>query len=128
MTNRSGNFKERRNKGGRPKGSLNRKTILKKIANHRHRIKEDGRWVKRTTIELVLMRLRDIALTENSPRIWGEFHRLLKKYGEPDLDENIGVLVAPAPISVEDWIRRSEEENKYRKPPKGYRKDRDEEY
>ena len=117
----SGNRKVR-TRGGRPKGSRNRKTIVKEIANYQHTLRENGKRVLRSTLVLILQRLREKTLKDRDPGAWDEFYRLMKKFEPQNTLEGVGVLVAPAPITQKEWIARAEEENKHCKPPAGYRK------
>jgi len=114
----SGNRKVR-TRGGRPKGSRNRKTIVKEIANYQHTLRENGKRVLRSTFELVLQRLREKTLKDGNSRAWDELHRLMKKFEPHNTLESVGVLVAPAEMTPEEWIARAEEENKHREPPIG---------
>ena len=116
----SGNRKVR-TRGGRPKGSRNRKTIVKEIANYQHTVRENGKRVLRSTFELVLQRLREKTLKDGNSRAWDELHRLIKIFEPQNTLEGVGVLVAPAQITQEEWIARAEEDNKHCKPPAGYR-------
>ena len=113
-------FKGSGNPKGRPKGSRNRKTIVKQVANEMHSVMEDGRRQRRSTLDLVLLRLRNLALAGKSPRAFEELNRLLKTY-EPQGDgEMVGIMVAPAPMTEEEWIAEQEKKNLTRKPPAGY--------
>lgn len=114
----SGNRKVR-TRGGRPKGSRNRKTIVKEIANYQHTVRENGKCVRRSTLELILQRLREKTLKDRDPGAWDEYYRLIKIFEPQNTLEGVGVLVAPAQITPEEWIARAEEENKHRKPPIG---------
>ncbi len=73
-------FKKSGNLKGRPKGSRNRKTIVKAVANEMHTVLENGKRRRRSTLDLVLLRLRNMALKEGNDRAFEEFHRLIKAY------------------------------------------------
>ena len=101
---RSGNPK------GRSKESNNRKTIVKAIMYETHTVTEDGRRRRRSTIELMLIALRNL-MAEGNPRAFRECQRLLEKYEPQKLNSELGYMVAPAPITEEEAIARSEKLN-----------------
>ncbi len=111
----------RKRGGGRPKGAKNRKTIIRQIAGHLHTVDLIGKKPRQSTLTLVLQRLRQMALSGGSQGAFDEFYRLITKYRRQDGTRKVGVLVAPAEISPEEWIKREQELNKHRKPPAGYR-------
>jgi len=98
--------KGNRNDKGRPKGSKNRKTIVREIACERHRVTENGRKVTRTTTELLLHRLRMEALAGNR-KAQKYFYELLERHGEQKIPEaRRGFLFLPGGVnSMEDWVR-----------------------
>jgi hypothetical protein len=110
-------FKKSGNPKGRPEGSKNRKTIVKEVANEMHSVAVTGKRRRLSTIELVLLRLRNMALEDNNVRAFDQFHRLIKAYQPQEADDNLGYLVVPAPMSNEEWEAEEEEENKHRKRP-----------
>lgn len=90
------------NPAGRPKGSKNRKTIVSEVANETHTVTLDNKLVTLSTLELVLVILRNKVLEGGNPRLFDEYHRLLKKY-QPQADGRGGYLVVPAPLErIED--------------------------
>ena len=113
-------FKKSGNSKGRPKGAKNRKTIVKAVANEMHTLIEDGKHRRRSTLALVLLRLRNLALEGKNVRAFEEFHRLAKAYQPQATNDDAGYLVVPAEMTQEEWVARQEELNKHRKPPPGY--------
>ena len=111
-------FKTSGHRNGRPKGSKNRKTVVTQVANETHAVVEGDVRRRRSTVELVVLTLRNAALEGKNTQAIDEIHRLLKKY-EPQSTGNVGWLVVPAEISPEEWVAREEEANKTRKPPPG---------
>lgn len=94
-----------RNTQGRPRGSKNRKTIVRKIAGERHRVTENGRKVTRTTAELLLDRLRIMAIKGN-PKAVKYFQILLKRH-EPDVNPYEGCgffFLTECANSVDEWV------------------------
>lgn len=104
-------FKESGNPKGRPRGSKNKKTIVKQVALEKHPVVENGKKVWRTTLELVLMRLRNMALEGKSAQAINEYDKWFDKCEPTEPNETFGVLVVPAEISEEEWIANAEREN-----------------
>lgn len=119
-------FKTSGNPRGRPKGSRNRKTIVAEVANEMHTVVENGKRQSRSTLELVLLRLRNMALEDKNVRAFKEFHRLIK-FRDPQapVDDNVGYLLAPADISPEEWKRKMVEVAKTARHPSEYKDDDD---
>jgi len=111
-------FKKLKNSKGRPKGAKNRKTIVRMIANEVHTVNESGKRRRRSTLDLVLLRLRGMALTDENPRAFEEFHRLVKVYGVQESDGDLGYLVVPAAKSAEEWIAEEIATNPTRRDPR----------
>ena len=112
-------FKKSGNSKGRPKGSKNRKTIVKAVANEMHTVAENGKRRRRTTLDLVLLRLRNMALAEGNDRAFEELHRLIKAYQPQETNDRVGYLVVPAEMTREEWVAEQMEKNKHRKRPSG---------
>ena len=110
-------FKGSGNPRGRPKGAKNRKTIVRTVANEMHTVIENGTRRRLSTIELVLLRLRNMALEEKNIREFEELHRLIKAYQPQEADDRFGYLVVPAEMTQEEWIAKQEELNKTRTRP-----------
>ncbi len=112
-------FKKSGNLKGRPKGSKNRKTIVKAVANETHTVLENGKRRRRSTLDLVLLRLRNLALEEGNGRAFEELHRLIKAYQPQATNDRVGYLVVPAEMMQEEWVAEQMEKNKHRKRPSG---------
>jgi len=104
-------FKDCGNPNGRPKGSKNRKTIVKEVANAMHSVTENGKRLRRSTLELVLMRLRNLAIEGKNTRAFDVFHRLIKEYQQQDRNENLGVLLVQEPRTMEEEKAEAEKAN-----------------
>ena len=113
-------FKKSGNSKGRPTGSKNRKTIVKAVANEMHSLIENGKHRRLSTLDLVLLRLRNMALEDKNVRAFEELHRLIKAYQPQETNDDVGYLVVPAEMTQEEWVAEQEELNKHRKPPPGY--------
>ncbi len=112
-------FKKSGNLKGRPKGSKNRKTIVKAVANEMHTVIENGKRRRRSTLDLLLLRLRNMTLEEGNDRAFEELHRLIKAYQPQATNDRVGYLVVPAEMTQEEWVADQMEKNKHRKRPSG---------
>ncbi len=113
-------FKKSGNSKGRPTGSKNRKTIVKAVANEMHSVLENGKHRRLSTLDLVLLRLRNMALEDKNVRAFEELHRLIKAYQPQETNDRVGYLVVSAEMTQEEWVADQMEKNKHRKPPPGY--------
>ncbi len=104
-------FKGSGNPRGRPKGAKNRKKIVQKVADEMHTVTENGKRRRRSTLQLVLLRLRSMALAGKTPRAFEEFHRLLKTYEPQEAEKKLGYLVVPPPMTIEEAIAEGEKAN-----------------
>jgi hypothetical protein len=98
------------NPRGRPRGSKNRKTIVKRIANEMHAVTEDGRRRRRSTLELMLLALRNRA-AEGNFRAFRAFKKYLTKFEPQDTPSKLGFLVVPAGLTEEEFIKEAEKSN-----------------
>ena len=67
------------NPKGRPRGSKNRKTIVRQIANEMHTVTENGQRRRLSTLALMLLALRNQALAGNV-RAFRAYKKLVAKY------------------------------------------------
>ena len=107
------------NPRGRRRGSKNRKMIVRAIAGEVHTVREDGRALRRTTLELVLLSLRNLVL-EGNVRAFHFYSDTLAKYEPQSPSAKLACAVFPSPISQEEWIAKQEELNKTRMASPGY--------
>ena len=98
------------NRRGRPGGSKNRKTIVREIMNEMHTVTEDGRQRQRSTLELILIALRN-RMAEGNARAFREYKKFLAKYEPQDTHSNRGCLVVPATLTPEEAIAEGEKAN-----------------
>ena len=99
---RSGNPK------GRPRGAKNRKKILEEIANEMHWVVEGDERQRRSTLELVLLSLRNRSI-EGNVKAFRAVHELLAKYGSRKASKSGGYLIVPGMVTEEEWIRENNE-------------------
>ncbi len=94
------------NPKGRPKGDRNRKTIVQEVADETRSAIENGKRRKRSTLELVLLRLRNLALEDKNVRAFGELHKLIDAYQPQQTRDDVGCLVVPAELTPEEFIAK----------------------
>ena len=92
------------NRKGRPKGAKGRKQIVRGVALETHALAEEGSRRKRTTLELVLLSLRNRSLAGNV-RAFRAIHDLLQRYAPQREAKKGGFLIVPAPMTLEEWTR-----------------------
>lgn len=98
----------------RPHGAKNRKTIVTAVAAERHPVIEQGKKKKRTTLEMVLLMMRNKALEGDLPSL-----KFLEKFEARQVPligkVKTGVLIAPRHETEEEWRERTERQQaKYR--------------
>ena len=96
------------NAKGRPNGAMGHKGIVEKIAFEVHRVDEGGKSRRRTTYELVILTLRDLAL-KGDVRAHDEVHKLLMKYGPQEPDRPAGYIVVPETLTMAEWEAYAQE-------------------
>lgn len=97
-------------KRGRPKGSLNEKTIWKKLLAIKHTSKETGE--SRTILEWVILTLKKLVAEGDFNAITVYEHFFGPIYDPTDSTEGLGgILLAPADMEPEEWIAKMEEKN-----------------
>ena len=104
-------FKECGNSKGRPKGSKNRKTIVKAVANEMYSVTENGKRRRLSTLQFVVLSLRNMALENKNVGAFDEFHRLIKAYQPQESNDDVGYLVVPAGMTPEEAIAEGEKAN-----------------
>jgi hypothetical protein len=104
-------FKKCGNLKGRPRGSKNRKTIVKAVASEMHSVPENGKRRRLSTLQLVLLRLRNMALEDKNVRAFNEFHRLDKAYRPQVAGEPLGYIVMSARQTFEEHSAYMEKAN-----------------
>ena len=67
---------------------------------------ENGKRRRRTTLQIVLLRLRNMALEDTNVRAFEEFHRLAKAYQPQEADDHVGYLVRLTELELIDRERR----------------------
>jgi hypothetical protein len=99
------------NPRGRPKGSKNVKTIVRKFALEKHKVKEGGKTLHLTTVELLLRILFSKAMDGNVQaarmvdRLCGQYTSIAS--------EDVGYILLPEVFSEAEAIREGNIANKY---------------
>ena len=101
---------------GRPKGTKNVKTIVRSIAQERHKVKEGDQTRRLTTVEL-LFRLVMAEAMKGDLRAEKWLDRFLARQNPPS--ENLGYILVPEPCSKEELLKRMHIRNALRKQPTG---------
>ena len=91
------------NLGGRPPGSLNRKTIIKRVAAKRHRIKLDGRPRTKNTLDLVLRAIRTAA-SRGEVTAFDLQEDLKGRFGLRPSRTLQAVLILGEKLTGEEWV------------------------
>lgn len=91
---------------GRPRGSRGRKQIVQEIAAETHVVIEDGKRRRRTTLDLVLLSLRNSA-AQGNVSAFRVCHELLQRYAPQQATERpSGRIILPEVLTVEEWEER----------------------
>ena len=94
------------NPRGRPKGSRNRKTILREIAEGRHSVASDGLRRDLSVVQLLLFMVHKAA--SDGDRLALVASEEFRNYLSPEIRKG-GVIVFPeAPASIKDFEREAE--------------------
>ena len=101
-------FKNSGNPSGRPTGARGRETIIRQIAEEMLTVTEDDQQTSRSTLELVLIRLRNMALEGKNPAAMAEMIKLIEKHEPRKLHPNAGALVVPATQSPEEYFAEAQ--------------------
>ncbi len=90
------------NRRGRPVGAKGRKKIIEQIANEKHSVVEGGERRQRSTLELVLLSLRNLSV-EGNRRAFQASHDYLARYGPREPIRSGGYLVVGEVLTEEEW-------------------------
>ena len=100
---------------GRPKGAIGEKAIVQKIAGELHKIQQNGKAIEVNTIELLLISMRNLAMSGDLRAAkWLTDHRIRIA---PDPGEGGGYLVEPEDMPMEQFIEQEMFLNKFRTDP-----------
>ena len=98
------------NPRGRPKGAKGKRQIAEKVLLEKHEVVESDRKVQRTTLELILLTLRNKSF-EGSNRAFKDLEKLSAKYDPQPQTKRAGLLVVPGRLTMESWRELFEAKN-----------------
>lgn len=90
------------NPRGRPKNSTSASHIAARVLLESHDLVEGDRKVRRTTLDLLLLALRNKAF-EGNPRAFRELEKLAAKFHLEPPKKPPGFLVVPGRLTMESW-------------------------
>lgn len=90
------------NPKGRPKGAQGKAKAARKVLWEQHTVSENNRRVTRTTIELVVLTLRQLAFAGNN-RAFKVMQQLEADYDPQKPKNRAGRLVVPGRLTPESW-------------------------
>lgn len=98
------------NRNGRPNGAKSHRQVVENVAGEIHSVVENGEPRRRSTLELVLLSLRNRTF-DGHVSAYRLFRELLERYGVQEPSEDGGYLIMPEPLTEEEWCQR------YANPP-----------
>ncbi len=93
---------------GRPKGAKGKRQIAERVLLEKHEVVEGDRKVQRTTLELILLTLRNKSF-EGSNRAFKDLEKLAAKYDPQPQTQRAGILLVPGRLTMEAWRARFED-------------------
>jgi hypothetical protein len=101
---KSGNYK------GRPRGTVSRAKLTRKVANTTFPAVIDGTPQRRTLLELLIFKIQSLALSGNAGAA-ALMNDLCGLAIPPEPPEGCGFLLVPAPVSLEEFMADAEARN-----------------
>lgn len=96
------------NPSGRPKGAKGKRQIAERVLLEMHDVVEGDRKIQRTTLELILLTLRNKSF-EGSNRAFKDLEKLAARYDPQPLTQRAGILLVPGHLTMEGWKARFED-------------------
>jgi Family of unknown function (DUF5681) len=97
------------NKRGRPKGSIDLKKIIRKVALKKHRVVVNGRSVRKTLLQLVIESMIRGAASGAPSMV--SLHNEIRAKVRPGEKQPGGLLLVPEIISTEEFVAEEEARN-----------------
>ena len=92
------------NPRGRPRGAKGHKQTVAKIVNEMHWVVEDGDRRRRSTLELIVLQLRNLA-AQGNVSAFRAYHTLLARYSPEATETRHGYMIVPEVLTIEEWER-----------------------
>jgi hypothetical protein len=93
---------QRRNSRGRPRGSKNRKTIVRDVMFEKHWIAIERKRIRLTCIEIILTQLRNKAAKADYPAL-RLYEKFMNKYVLDERHAPPAVFFSPETLTYEEW-------------------------
>lgn len=106
------------NPRGRPKGAIDQRKIAEKVLLETHDVVDGQCKVRRTTIELLLLELRNRAFAGSTPA-FKYLDKLAAKFDPQPRTKRAGFLVVPSRLTLEAWSELYEAKNDPTQPIPG---------
>ena len=104
------------NPAGRPKGTVSVAAITKKVALSKIPLTLNGKRQTLTRLEIAVLKLKALA-AGGSPGAAEELHKLRNQAAPRQADRQAGVLLVPAEMPMEEYMRAEMERNKNKIEP-----------
>ena len=92
------------NPRGRPRDAKGWKQIVARIANEMHWVVEEGSRRRRSTLELILLQLRNL-MAQGNDQAFRAYHNLFARYSPQETKTHRGYLIVPEQLTLEEWQR-----------------------
>ena len=104
------------NPAGRPKGTVSMAAITKKVALSKIPLSLNGKRQTLTRLEIAVLKLKALA-AQGSAAAAEELHKLRTQAAPRQADRQAGVLLVPAEMPMEEYMRAEMEHNKNKIEP-----------
>ena len=102
------------NPRGRPRGARGHKQTVAKIANEMHWVVEAGDRRRRSTLELIVLQLRNLA-AQGNVQAFRAYHSLHARYSPEGTETRRGYMIVPEVLTIEEWERQAVEVQAYQR-------------
>lgn len=103
------------NPRGRPKGARGKRQTAARVLLEQHEVVEGHRKVIRTTLELILLALRNKSFEGNN-RAFKDVEKLAARFDPQPSMQQAGLLIVPGRLTIEAWRERFEPKRDPRQP------------
>jgi hypothetical protein len=102
------------NPRGRPRGARGHKQIVAKIVNEMHWVVEDGDRRRRSTLDLIVLQLRNLA-AQGNVSAFRAYHTLLARYSPEATETRRNHMIVPEVRTIEEWERLAADVQAYQR-------------